>query len=349
MMLSEGKEAEVLVSVLCYNHEKYVAQCLDSIFMQQCDFEYKVFVFDDVSTDNSWNIVLEYKQKYADRMMIFQPARNGFSQGKYNEFLKRTFAMQEYKYVAWCEADDFWKCRDKLQKQYDCLEKNESCSMCVCATEYFDEMNQRVIGRAPRSKRDEILTGSDVIVSTLKEGCIFSANTYFLRNDFFKNINLDTNYWNYLNDDMTCILYMGMNGNIYYHGECMAVKRRFNRGSLTEQYANRNSEEVCKALQKDIEWALSFKYMTEKYVDSIQRYIFWRKIRIYYIKHGKEKWNQFVDNSNGKLYCKKISRKLNRLYVNFRKLLCGNSEIAFSKIEKKWMEKEWENLRLKTI
>ena len=86
----DGKEgAEVLVAVLSFNQSAYIKQCLDSIFMQKCNFDYKVFVYDDASTDNSWNIILEYKKQYSDKMIIFRPEVNQFSQGKFNTFYKK--------------------------------------------------------------------------------------------------------------------------------------------------------------------------------------------------------------------------------------------------------------------
>ena len=62
--MSECDKSEiVLVGILCYNHELYIAQCLDSVLCQKCNFNYKVYVFDDASTDGSWRIIQDYKVK----------------------------------------------------------------------------------------------------------------------------------------------------------------------------------------------------------------------------------------------------------------------------------------------
>ena len=73
------KTDDVLVGVLCYNHRDYIACCLDSIFEQQCTFPFKVYVFDDISTDGSWEIILEYKERYENRMIAFHSCLNLFS------------------------------------------------------------------------------------------------------------------------------------------------------------------------------------------------------------------------------------------------------------------------------
>ena len=99
---------EVLVGILCYNHEPYVAQCLESILSQKCDFPFKVYVFDDVSTDHSWDIIQQYKEKYGEQLLIEQPEKNTYSQGIKNAFLQHFEKVNQAKYVAFCEADDYW-------------------------------------------------------------------------------------------------------------------------------------------------------------------------------------------------------------------------------------------------
>lgn len=346
-MLDSKEGAKVLVAVLCFNHGAYVEQCLSSIFMQKCNFKYKVFVYDDVSTDNSWDIILKYKKQYNDNMIIFQPEKNQFSQGKFNTFYKKMTAMREFKYIAMCEADDYWLDCNKLQKQYDSMEKNSSCSMCVCATDSIDDIHQRMMGRAPLNEKDEVIAGEKVIIDALKNSCLFGTNTYFMRNKCFANINMDTKFWNYVAGDMAFILYLATQGDIYYLGECMAVKRRFNKGSISEKKCE-IQDSARKALEKnfktDIEWVSSFNEITDKYSDAVQRYIIWRKIRLYYIQTGKMDLNQYVNTSNGKLYTIKLFRKVNRLYVRFIKFFYENDEVKFVKKERKWMEKEWKRI-----
>ena len=53
-----------------YNRERFLAKALDSIFMQQTNFEYKIIIIDDASTDNSLYIAEEYKKKYNNIKII---------------------------------------------------------------------------------------------------------------------------------------------------------------------------------------------------------------------------------------------------------------------------------------
>lgn len=62
-----------LISVIipCYNQEKYIAECLDSVLAQSFkDFE--AIVVDDGSVDNSLEIIKQYAQKYPQIKVISQ-------------------------------------------------------------------------------------------------------------------------------------------------------------------------------------------------------------------------------------------------------------------------------------
>ena len=52
------------VSIICtaFNHEKYIAKCLDGFLMQKTDFLFEVLVNDDCSTDNTAGIIKEYAE-----------------------------------------------------------------------------------------------------------------------------------------------------------------------------------------------------------------------------------------------------------------------------------------------
>ncbi|MBP5114172.1 glycosyltransferase, partial [Pseudomonas protegens] len=47
------------VVVSCYNQERYIVECLDSILSQEINFECEVIVSDDCSTDRTQEVLLE--------------------------------------------------------------------------------------------------------------------------------------------------------------------------------------------------------------------------------------------------------------------------------------------------
>ncbi len=48
----------VSICMITYNHEKYIAEALDSILMQDIDFLYEIVVGEDCSTDNTRSFLL---------------------------------------------------------------------------------------------------------------------------------------------------------------------------------------------------------------------------------------------------------------------------------------------------
>ena len=62
----------VSVKVTAYNHEKYIADALDSMLMQRTDFPFEIVVHEDASTDGTANIIRQYEEKYPNIAHAFQ-------------------------------------------------------------------------------------------------------------------------------------------------------------------------------------------------------------------------------------------------------------------------------------
>jgi glycosyltransferase involved in cell wall biosynthesis len=108
------------VWMCAYNHEKYIAQAIDSVLMQKTDFDFDIIIGEDCSSDNTRQIVLSYQQQYPDKIKLFLPNQNlGM-----NAILVPTFKLCTGRYIAMLDGDDYWTDPFKLQKQVDILESN---------------------------------------------------------------------------------------------------------------------------------------------------------------------------------------------------------------------------------
>lgn len=112
----------VSVSVITYNHEKYIRQCLDGILMQNVNFPYEVLVHDDASPDGTADIIREYEAKYPGIIKPIYQTENQHSQGKAAS--KFNWDRACGKYLAFCEGDDYWTDSAKLQRQVNFLERH---------------------------------------------------------------------------------------------------------------------------------------------------------------------------------------------------------------------------------
>ena len=54
---------KVSVLVTTYNHERYIAQALDSVLMQKTDFDYEINIGEDCSIDRTRSIVLDFQRR----------------------------------------------------------------------------------------------------------------------------------------------------------------------------------------------------------------------------------------------------------------------------------------------
>ena len=116
---------KVSVFMITYNHEKYIAEALDSILMQKTDFDFDIVIGEDCSTDATRRIVLEYSRKYPDKIkLLLHNVNVGFISN-----MMYVLEACTGKYVAMCEGDDYWTDPFKLQKQVDFLEANKEYAL----------------------------------------------------------------------------------------------------------------------------------------------------------------------------------------------------------------------------
>lgn len=123
-----GLPIEVSVCCLTYNHENYIEEAVNSFLMQKTNFRFEIIIFDDCSTDSTTKIINTIKSENPELITIIRPKKNTFSQGK-TSFYDLVLASKG-KYIACCEGDDYWISENKLQDQFNFLEKHNNISIC---------------------------------------------------------------------------------------------------------------------------------------------------------------------------------------------------------------------------
>jgi glycosyltransferase involved in cell wall biosynthesis len=72
------KKYTIKVLIPCYNVEKYISKCIDSVLKQNYDLKYvKIVCVDDGSTDNTLKILKEYKTRLGDNMELYIQKNKG--------------------------------------------------------------------------------------------------------------------------------------------------------------------------------------------------------------------------------------------------------------------------------
>src|SRR5690606_24113344 len=114
------------VCIQTYNHAPYIAQALDSVLMQETDFDFEILLGEDESTDGTREICQEYARQHPDKIRLFLNSRenviyiNGRPTGRWNFMNNLRHVRGEY--VALLDGDDYWTDPRKLQKQVDVLD-----------------------------------------------------------------------------------------------------------------------------------------------------------------------------------------------------------------------------------
>lgn len=108
------------IAILAYNHEKFIQRTLDGIFLQEVNFDFKVYVNDDGSKDKTAEIIRTYCGRYPDKIIFFENKENKGQMNGIMNFLNHA----QGEYLSICDGDDYWTNRKKLQTQIDFLDTN---------------------------------------------------------------------------------------------------------------------------------------------------------------------------------------------------------------------------------
>ena len=118
--MTNDRIPSVSVIMITYNHERFIAQAIESVLMQQTDFEVELLIGEDCSTDRTRQVIERYVGSQNGRVRLlpfFRPQNMGIKPN-FVDLLGRC----QGKYVALLEGDDYWIDPYKLQKQADFLD-----------------------------------------------------------------------------------------------------------------------------------------------------------------------------------------------------------------------------------
>lgn len=282
---------EVKVSVFCfaYNHEQYIRKCLEGIIRQKTNFKYEVLIHDDASTDKTSEIIKEYEQSYPNIIKPIYQIENKYSKG-IDITKEYQLPRARGKYLAICEGDDYWCDENKLQKQFDYMEKNSRCTLCV----------HEAIKCNCYTKTEEKYTKIDkecnVPINTiLKEGAMFATNSCFMRTDIYKNmpeIFLARGF-----GDHQLIIYNTLQGYCHYFKEVMSVYNWGTIGSWTERVFKDKKKRVQQCIELISLMNRINEYTNYEYSEAIKEKILKTEFNMYlvngnFLKIQKKKYKK---------------------------------------------------------
>ncbi len=126
-----SKKISIIMGI--YNCAVTLSEALDSILAQTYT-NWNIILCDDGSTDDTYFIAQEYKNKYPDKIILLKNNRN---EGL-NFTLNRCLTYADGDFVARMDGDDI-SAPTRLEKEVEALEANPEYAIVSTAMTYFDE------------------------------------------------------------------------------------------------------------------------------------------------------------------------------------------------------------------
>lgn len=166
-------KVDISIIIPVYNVQEYLPVCLDSVIKQTIKNK-EIIIINDGSTDNCYEILTEYKEKYPELIIINQKNR-GISETR-NAGLKAATG----EYIAFVDSDDFIEF-NMFEKMYMAAKK-ENADVVMCDYILYNEITDK---HSYKDTSDKHTTEKYKIEGIDKEGHIdkIEALKMFLLND----------------------------------------------------------------------------------------------------------------------------------------------------------------------
>ncbi len=155
--MTDGIVASIVV--VTYNHERFLAQALDSILRQEVAVPFEIIISEDCSTDRTREIALDYSARHPDRIRVLLSDRNLNT----NHVCTRALAIARGRYLASVDGDDLWSSPDKLRRQIDFLEAHPDCAACFHDVATIDEHGTKLATSFVPAGHPRIIDQRDIL------------------------------------------------------------------------------------------------------------------------------------------------------------------------------------------
>jgi glycosyltransferase involved in cell wall biosynthesis len=239
---------EVTVLMTTYNHERYIAQAVESVLMQQTQFPFRLVILEDCSTDRTREILLDFQSRYPERIQLLLAETNQCS----NRPFAKAFESAEGRYLAFLDGDDYWTSPHKLQKQVDFLDAHPECSFCFHNASRIHED-----GSMPPSNRNSDDQSPFSSIEDLWDACFIAAPSPMYRKGLFDR--LPNWYYDAISGDWSLYLIHAEYGKIGYINEVLAVYRVHSKGLWSGLSELQQQEQVI-SFYKQMDANFQYRY-----------------------------------------------------------------------------------------
>lgn len=210
----------VSVYMLAYRHEWCIAEAIEGVIAQQCDFPVELIIGEDCSPDNTRAIALDYQRRYPGLIRVLTSEGNVGAHAN----ARRCQIAARGDFVAICEGDDFWHHPRKLQMQVDLMLANPD--MTFCHTDYDHKTRFRTRYSKHKNAPTPWLAKGDAYLSLLHDWSVITATTMCRRDvlEQFRDSKFDNPEWPF--GDLNRSLFASLKGRVGYIDISTATYRK---------------------------------------------------------------------------------------------------------------------------
>ena len=157
--MSAHPKLKLSVLMITYNHELFIAQAIESILMQQVNFDYEIVIGEDCSSDQTRAVLLDYKNRHPDKIKLILHQKNVGMHVNY----EMVFDTCQGEYIAVLEGDDYWTDVNKLQRQVDLMDGSPDLTECFHSVKSVYQDNAKESHVFPLGLDGKIFTLKDVV------------------------------------------------------------------------------------------------------------------------------------------------------------------------------------------
>lgn len=225
------KDSKLVVWCQTYNHEKYIKDALNGFVNQKTDFPFFVIIFDDASTDATTEIIRQYASDYPEFICAYIALNNSYGDARRKDMYRDIYAREfNGKYVAWCEGDDCWVDKNKLQIQVDFMDAHPEYAFTMHKSIRYNYITE-CFGLYSYRKDEEDLTATELVCrdTRLATASLIYRSEFEIMPDFFYNNGIG---------DYPRILYLMTKGKGFYFDRVMSIYRYGTDNSWTHTSYN---------------------------------------------------------------------------------------------------------------
>ncbi len=290
----------VTIICLCYNHEQFVQNCLDSLIVQTYS-NLELIIIDNFSTDNSVSIINKNYLSLLSKFHNYKFIKNSYNFG-ITKALNSAAKIATGEFISYISTDDVYV-PDKIKVQINAFKNLNDNYAVVCGDcDIIDQHNNKVFltkdGQISQNDYNGFATGTKIILrnrqvnnimeaygeyNTLLSSNYIQAASVLIRKKVLDEVGLFDEHFFY--EDWPLWLNIAKKYNFYYINKVFFHYRK--HSTVTSlNYRDKLKIEKTKILLREKNFCLKNNYKTvwvDIYTDSLISFILKRKYLIFII------------------------------------------------------------------